>query len=97
MKIGVVDCKTFLENEEHKIRRILGENTDIRLEYRTICGEHGFSFHDRYIVLNFGINKSRVWMMGSSLNSIGKTHSVVQIVETKSLFHSFSFSSILQF
>lgn len=71
----------FIEQEKSFLESILGKSTDIRLIYRTISNGHGLQFHDRYIILNFNINRSRVWMLGSSINSIGDAHSVIQIVE----------------
>lgn len=80
-EINASSHSAYVEQEKAYIESVLGANTDIRLEFRTIANGHGLPFHDRYIILNFNINKSRAWMLGSSINSIGSAHSVIQIVE----------------
>lgn len=42
------------------------------LEFRYIVGNIGYSFHDRFI-----ITEKNCWMLGSSFNSIGKSHSLI--------------------
>lgn len=59
-------------------------DTDIKMEYRTVHGNYGKPFHDRYIILKYGINKCRAWSLGISVNSLGKSHHIIQIVETPS-------------
>ena len=58
--------------------------TDIKMEYRTVYGNHGKQFHDRYLILKYGINKCRVWALGISVNSLGRSHHIIQIVENPS-------------
>ena len=79
--INSSDITAFIKNERRYINSVLGDATDICLEYRTVFDGHGLKFHDRYIILTFDLNKCRAWMLGSSLNSIGDAHSVIQIVE----------------
>lgn len=59
-------------------------DTDLKIDYRTVRGNHGKTFHDRYLILKYGINKCRVWSLGISVNSLGKSHHIIQIVETPS-------------
>lgn len=69
-----------------KFREILTntipEDSDMKLEFRTASGTTGVSFHDRYLILKYGINKSRVWSLGISVNSLGKSHHILQIVQS---------------
>ena len=66
------------------LKESIPHNTDIKMEYRTVRGNYGKSFHDRYLILRYGINKCRVWSLGISVNSLGKSHHIIQIVETPS-------------
>lgn len=78
---GFDGFEDFKNKEKESIENVLGMKTDIHLEYRSVYNGHGVPFHDRYIILKFGINKSRVWSLGASINAIGSTHSTIQIVE----------------
>lgn len=71
-------CKKILEDA-------IPTDTDVSLSYRTIANGYGTSFHDRYIILKYNVNKTRVWSLGISVNSLGKKHHIVQIVEAPEL------------
>ena len=73
--------EVFRMAQYDKLQTVLGIETDIKLEYRTVRNGHGVPFHDRYIMLKYALNKDRVWSLGASINSIGKSHSIIQIVE----------------
>ena len=62
------------------LTRSLSNVTDLKIEFRTIRDNHGFAFHDRFIMMRYKINRDRVWSLGSSINSIGKEHSILHIV-----------------
>lgn len=64
------------------LKNALGKQTDLKLEYRTVAGMTGISFHDRYLILKCGLNKSRAWSLGISVNSLGKSHHIIQIVQS---------------
>lgn len=59
----------------------LGMKSDIQLSFRTRSERHGSRFHDRYLILKYGVNKTRAWSLGTSVNSVGKSHHIIQIVE----------------
>lgn len=67
----------------------LGQETDLRLSFRTVHGNNGSSFHDRYLILKYQRNKTRVWSLGTSVNSVGKSHHIIQIVESPMLIDTF--------
>lgn len=67
----------------------LGQDTDLQLSFRTVHGNSGSSFHDRYLILKYHLNKTRVWSLGTSVNSVGKSHHIVQIVESPMLIDTF--------
>lgn len=76
------EFETYKKVQFEKLTYVLGEETDLELEYRTVRNGYGVPFHDRYIMLKYSINADRVWSLGASINSIGKCHSIIQIVET---------------
>jgi len=68
----------FKKKERTDMVLALSDDTDILIDYRTV--RNGHSFHDRYIIMKYEINKERVWSLGASINSIGNKHSIMQIV-----------------
>lgn len=75
----------FIKSKE-KYRKTLKDtvptNTDIKLEFRTVHGHYGEPFHDRYLIMKYGINKCRAWSLGISVNALGTSHHSIQIVES---------------
>lgn len=63
--------EAFRKTQHDKLQTVLGTETDIKLEYRTVRNGHGVPFHDRYIMLKYNLNADRVWSLGASINSIG--------------------------
>lgn len=84
---------TKFDNARNSFRKQLedglGRETDLKLSFRTVHGNNGSSFHDRYLILKYQVNKTRVWSLGSSVNSVGKSHHIVQIVESPTLIDNF--------
>lgn len=64
------------------LKKAFGNQIDLKLEFRTIAGMTVKSFHDRYLILKYGLNKSRAWSLGISVNSLGKSHHIIQIVQS---------------
>lgn len=64
------------------LKKALNKQKDLKLEYRTVAGMPGIPFHDRYLILKYGLNKSRAWSLGISVNSLGKSHHIIQIVQS---------------
>ena len=81
------------ESAKIKFRQLLEAalptDCDIDLSFRTVYSDYGSRFHDRYLILKYKINKTRVWSLGTSVNSIGKSHHIIQIVEAPTLIESF--------
>ena len=73
---------TNIKNEYHaELEEAIPLDTDVKLEYRTINKNNGSSFHDRYLILKYQFNRTRVWSLGTSINSLGRQHHIIQIVE----------------
>lgn len=79
--LSATDFELYKRTQSNKLSNVLGPITDIKVEYRSVIAPHGTLFHDRYIMLKYGTNRSRVWSLGASINSIGTNHSIIQIVE----------------
>ena len=54
----------------------------LNLEVRAKVGNYGFNFHDRFIIFPGNYDtKPRVWSLGTSINSFGKEHHILQEVK----------------
>lgn len=80
MRGSTSDIKGFKTRIENELNDALCNETDLQLDYRTLCDGHGEPFHDRYLILKYGINGCRAYSLGSSINSIGKQHTIIQAV-----------------
>lgn len=56
-----------------------GNHLGIQLEVRCQTGQNGWKFHDRFLL--FPSSPPMVWSLGSSVNQIGYSHSILQKVE----------------
>lgn len=85
-QIEVDENKDKFQESKKKYERELSvafsEQKDLQLEFRTVRGSFGEPFHDRYIILKYGINKYRAWSLGISVNALGTSHHIIQIVES---------------
>ncbi|MBR6216966.1 MAG: hypothetical protein IKQ63_00415 [Eubacterium sp.] len=75
----------FQENKkafESELSASIPQHTDLQLEFRTVRGSYGEPFHDRYLIMKYGINKCRAWSLGISVNALGTSHHIIQIVES---------------
>lgn len=52
----------------------------IDLRWRIQHSRFGFSFHDRFLILIPQEGPPRVWSLGTSVNSFGKKHHILQQV-----------------
>lgn len=87
-----VDLNEFSKIKEafrKQLEEAIGSDSDLQLSYRTIHDNNGAKFHDRYLILKYEINKTRVWSLGTSINSVGKSHHIIQIVESPTLIEKF--------
>lgn len=55
-------------------------NFGIDLEFRVQHGNYGWKFHDRFLIFPNYFNKVQVWSLGTSINSLGKQHHILQKV-----------------
>lgn len=66
------------KTEQFDTLKSYSNNRGINLEIRCQRSVHGWKFHDRFII--FPLEKPRVWSLGTSINSIGKVHSILMSV-----------------
>ena len=64
-----------------------GDENKINFEFRCKTGNNGWNFHDRFLIFpNNNVNdKPRVWSLGTSVNSFGKEHHILQQVSDAQL------------
>lgn len=79
--LGILLFEQTKENFKKQLAAAIPAETDLELTFRTTYKNHGESFHDRYLIMKYNINKTRVWSLGTSINSLGKSHHIIQIVE----------------
>lgn len=74
---------SFEEKKENIIKQLKqgGNHEGINLEVRCQHGRYGWSFHDRFLLFPRKLSEPLVWSLGSSVNSIGKSHSILLKVE----------------
>ena len=69
----------WIQNQE-KVFESRSNNYGIKMEIRCQHGEKGYHFHDRFIMILNESEKPRVWSLGTSVNSVGKRHHIIQEV-----------------
>lgn len=52
----------------------------INLKWRIQHDQFGFPFHDRFLIVNPPSDAPKAWSLGTSVNSLGKTHHILQAV-----------------
>jgi hypothetical protein len=53
----------------------------LRLEYRMKVGPAGWAFHDRFLIFPSRESSAFAWSLGTSVNSLGKQHHILQQVD----------------
>ena len=65
---------------QEKVFESRSNNYGINLEMRCQHGGKGYHFHDRFIMIINENEKPRVWSLGTSVNSVGDKHHIIQEV-----------------
>ncbi len=73
------DAITWI-NEQKNILKNNSNNYGINLEVRCQYGQFGWKFHDRFLLFIMRDGTARVWSLGTSINSLGKNHHIIQEV-----------------
>lgn len=56
-----------------------GDAQPLKMEFRCRFGDRGWPFHDRFLILRDG-QRVRAWSLGTSVNSLGRQHHILQEV-----------------
>ena len=67
--------------EQKEIFEKRSNNYGIRLEFRCQHDNFGYGFHDRFIMIINKKEKPKVWSIGTSINSLGNSHHIIQEVQ----------------
>lgn len=72
-----------------KIRQTLDECQSnwrgLKLELRVQKGAAGWDFHDRFLIFPSGPDGAMAWSLGTSVNSVGTAHHILQKVDNAQL------------
>lgn len=66
--------------EQRKAFETRSNNYGINLEFRCQHSNFGYGFHDRFIMIQNEQEKPKVWSIGTSFNSLGNSHHIIQEV-----------------
>ncbi|MCF6459523.1 VPA1262 family N-terminal domain-containing protein [Clostridium sp. Cult3] len=76
------DKKTYRTWVENQIKNfeLCSNHLGIDLELRCQHDQYGWPFHDRFIIFPLRDRRPRAWSLGTSINSFGKEHHILQEV-----------------
>lgn len=73
------DLKDWMKNQQNILLN-RSNNYGIDVEFRCRQDIHGHGFHDRFFMIVYNDKPAQVWSLGTSVNSIGRTHHIIQLV-----------------
>lgn len=71
----------FLARQREILTNLESNFYGLRLEYRAKTGQAGWNFHDRFLIFPRKEEGALVWSLGTSVNSVGKAHHILQRVD----------------
>lgn len=71
----------FIERQRQEFSRAQSNLRGLALEYRARFGPNGWAFHDRFLIFPRAANGAFAWSLGTSVNSVGKAHHILQRVD----------------
>lgn len=74
------DLSNFFSLQKGKLESG-SNNCGVNLEFKCQHSQNGWMFHDRFLIFKHHLNHPRVWALGTSFNSIGKHHHIIQAVD----------------
>lgn len=75
-----ISVKEWIEQQRNFISD-RSNHYGIRIEIRCQWKEYGYRFHDRFLMVIREDEEPKVWSLGTSINSLGKKHHIIQNVE----------------
>jgi hypothetical protein len=76
---------TFAERQQATFAAAKSNLRGLRLEYRMKTGQAGWAFHDRFLIFPRTQEGVLAWSLGSSINSLGRQHHILQRVDDAQL------------
>jgi hypothetical protein len=68
------------------LSKLSGNYYGLNIEFRSAHGPSGWDFHDRFLIFpKSNYDRAKVWSLGTSVNSLGKSHHILQQVENAQL------------
>jgi hypothetical protein len=77
--------QTFANRQRAHFTTANSNFRSLRLEYRMKIGTAGWSFHDRFLIFPETREGPLAWSLGSSVNSLGRQHHILQKVDDAQL------------
>jgi len=77
--------QSFEDQQRSVFRDRAGNREHLQLEYRGRKGPEGWAFHDRFLIFPGGPAGPSAWSLGTSVNSLGTAHHILQKVANPAL------------
>ncbi len=71
----------FIDEQRAILDGIESNWRGLKLEFRAKHGQVGWAFHDRFLIFPQNKKAALVWSLGTSVNSLGKAHHILQKVD----------------
>ena len=72
--------QSWQDKQLETFKNLKGNCKDLRLEFRIREGSAGWPFHDRFLIFPSDIGPASAWSLGTSVNSFGQKHHILQKV-----------------
>jgi hypothetical protein len=72
---------TFADKQRATLDGTKSNFLGLRLEFRVKSGQAGWAFHDRFLIFPATGRGALAWSLGTSVNSLGKQHHILQRVD----------------
>ncbi|MBX9823591.1 MAG: hypothetical protein K2Y27_01225 [Xanthobacteraceae bacterium] len=72
---------SFAQRQRAVLQSTASNFQGLRLEYRIKTGQAGWGFHDRFLIFPRTGRGALAWSLGTSVNSVGKDHHILQQVD----------------
>lgn len=74
------------QNYRATLANLPGNFHGLNIEFRSAHGPSGWEFHDRFLIFpKSADDRAKAWSLGTSVNSLGKSHHILQQIENAQL------------
>lgn len=78
-------AEDFINKQRKLLNGVASNWRGLKLEYRAKHGQAGWAFHDRFLIFPRVEDTALAWSLGTSVNSVGKAHHILQQVDNGQL------------